>query len=61
MRTKQVPCVIYRRWWDKPPTDHHVLHGTAMRARRNAAITGQEFHWHEVETVIGRALRKLGR
>jgi hypothetical protein len=48
---RRQPCVIFRRW---DGSLVHVLHGTAMRAQRNAAMTGQEFHWHETETWLDR-------
>lgn len=41
------PCVIYTKF---DGTEEHIIHGTAMRAERNAAMVGQVFHWHEFES-----------
>lgn len=53
---RRVPCVIWRGLVVK---EEHIFHGTAWRAQRNAAMTGMEFHWHEVETWWDRLKRRL--
>lgn len=63
-RTVRMPCVIWPAQAGKP--EQHIIHGTHMRAQRNAAMTaifGSQYHVHETErlTIYGWLLRLLGR